>query len=210
VTSTLDNPYNALPANWASDAELLAGLTVDDDDEHDDPVLRYADGRTVETWREDYPYPERLTRAEYEYLKRPLQIELVKLQNWVKDTGQRIVLVFEGRDAAAHGYPILLSNLLAGLEGTAYVARGAVNSAVNVNRTRKMINQALRTQLAGRGFSFVEILTMCPTGWFVPTAEGPGYLDRVLRPVHATGELKHGDRCITSEQLLVEARARAE
>jgi polyphosphate kinase 2 (PPK2 family) len=103
VTSALDNPFNALPANWASDAELLAGLTVDDDDEHDDPVLRYADGRTVETWREDYPYPERLTRAEYEYLKRPLQVELVKLQNWVKSTGQRIVIVFEGRDAAGKG-----------------------------------------------------------------------------------------------------------
>jgi polyphosphate kinase len=103
VTSALDNPFNALPANWASDAELLAGLTVDDDDEHDDPVLRYADGRTVETWREDYPYPEKLTRAEYEYLKRPLQIELVKLQNWVKSTGQRIVIVFEGRDAAGKG-----------------------------------------------------------------------------------------------------------
>jgi hypothetical protein len=48
---------------------------------------------------------------------------------------------------------------------------------------------------------------MCPTGWFVPTAEGPGYLDRVLRPVHATGELKHGDRCMTTEQLLAK-RAR--
>jgi polyphosphate kinase len=103
VTSTPDNPFNALPLNWASDQELLAGLSVDDDDEHDDPVLRYPDGRTVDTWREDYPYQERLTRAEYEYLKRPLQIELVKLQNWVKSTGQRIVLVFEGRDAAGKG-----------------------------------------------------------------------------------------------------------
>jgi polyphosphate kinase len=103
VTSALDNPFNALPADWASDPELLAGLRVDDDDEHDDPVLRWPDGRIVDTFREDYPYPEKMTRAEYEYLKRPLQIELVKLQNWVKDTGQRIVLVFEGRDAAGKG-----------------------------------------------------------------------------------------------------------
>jgi len=103
VTSALDNPFNALPLNWASDQELLAGLRVDDDDEHDDPVLRYPDGRTVDTWREDYPYPAKMTRDEYEYLKRPLQIELVKLQNWVKSTDQRIVLVFEGRDAAGKG-----------------------------------------------------------------------------------------------------------
>ena len=103
VTTESFDEFNALPVDWESDPVLLAGLTVDDDDEHDDPVLRYPDGRTVDTWREDYPYNERMTRAEYEYLKRPLQIELVKLQNWVKATGQRIILVFEGRDAAGKG-----------------------------------------------------------------------------------------------------------
>ena len=103
--STASDDFNAIPANWASDHDLLAGLTVEDDDEHDDPVLRYADGRTVETWREDYPYAEKMSRPEYEYLKRPLQIELVKLQNWVKSesVGERIVIVFEGRDAAGKG-----------------------------------------------------------------------------------------------------------
>ena len=101
--SSAPDDFNAIPANWTSDQYLLAGLTVDDDDEHDDPVLRYADGRTVETWREDYPYAEKMTRPEYEYLKRPLQVELVKLQNWVKSVGERIVIVFEGRDAAGKG-----------------------------------------------------------------------------------------------------------
>jgi len=77
-----------------------AGLTVDFDD--DDPIL-LADGLPVDTWREDYPYPERLTRAEYEVTKRALQIELLKLQKWVKATGQRVVVLFEGRDAAGKG-----------------------------------------------------------------------------------------------------------
>ncbi|HEY2264161.1 MAG TPA: polyphosphate kinase 2 [Streptosporangiaceae bacterium] len=103
MTSAHAGNFNALPEDWASDDALLAGLTVDDDDEHDDPILRWPDGRIVDTWREDYPYPEKMTRDEYEYLKRPLQIELVRLQNWVKDTGQRIVIVFEGRDAAGKG-----------------------------------------------------------------------------------------------------------
>jgi polyphosphate kinase 2 len=103
VTSDTANAFNALPADWASDPVLVAGLVVDDDDEHDDPVLRWPDGRVVDTWREDYPYDEKMPRSEYEYLKRPLQIELVKLQNWVKSTGQRIVIVFEGRDAAGKG-----------------------------------------------------------------------------------------------------------
>jgi polyphosphate kinase 2 len=103
MTSEPAQAFNALPEDWASDPSLIAGLTVDDEDEHDDPVLRWPDGREVDTWREDYPYPEKMTRQEYEYLKRPLQIELVKLQNWVKSTGQRIVIIFEGRDAAGKG-----------------------------------------------------------------------------------------------------------
>jgi polyphosphate kinase 2 len=103
VTSRLTPEFNALPEDWASDPALVEGLTVVDDDEHDDPVLRWPDGRVVDTWREDYPYSGKMTREEYEYRKRPLQIELVKLQNWVKSTGERILILFEGRDAAGKG-----------------------------------------------------------------------------------------------------------
>jgi 2-oxoglutarate ferredoxin oxidoreductase subunit beta len=104
--------------------------------------------------------------------------------------GQRTKNTLDGRDAALHGYPIRLSNLLADLDGTAYVARGAVSSAVNVNRTRTMIRRALETQLAGAGFSMVEILTMCPTGWFIDTTEAPDYLTDKHAAVHTIGVLK--------------------
>jgi polyphosphate kinase 2 len=57
----------------------------------------------VDTWREGYPYDERLPRPAYEVEKRLLQIELLKLQNWVKESGTRIVILFEGRDAAGKG-----------------------------------------------------------------------------------------------------------
>ena len=83
--------------------------------------------------------------------------------------------------------PIRLSNLIAELEGAAYVARGAVNNAGNVARTKKMLLRAFETQLAGEGFSFVEILTMCPTGWFIETQESPDYLAEHLGSVHAPG-----------------------
>ncbi len=69
----------------------------------DDPVLVTMDGTPVDTWREGYPYPERMDRDEYEREKRLLQIELLKLQKWIKATGQRLVVVFEGRDAAGKG-----------------------------------------------------------------------------------------------------------
>lgn len=83
-------------------SQQLSGYTVDDSDD-DDPVLLDPDGLAVDTWREGYPYPERLDRETYDLEKRLLQIELIKLQSWVKDTGQRLVLVFEGRDAAGKG-----------------------------------------------------------------------------------------------------------
>ncbi|SDI35302.1 polyphosphate kinase 2, PA0141 family [Pseudomonas panipatensis] len=50
-----------------------------------------------------YPYRTRLQRREYESHKAELQVELLKVQNWVKETGQRIVVLFEGRDAAGKG-----------------------------------------------------------------------------------------------------------
>src|SRR6201992_2591769 len=84
------------------DLALLAGLRVEDNDD-DDPVLIRPDGRVVDTWRQDYPYDERMPRHEYELTKRLLQIELVKLQNWMKDTGKKLVIVNEGRDAAGKG-----------------------------------------------------------------------------------------------------------
>jgi polyphosphate kinase 2 len=83
----------------------LAALPDEDSDEDwdDDRDLFGPDGLRVETWREAYPYDERLPRREYEIAKRRLQIELLKLQGWVKDTGQQLVVVFEGRDAAGKG-----------------------------------------------------------------------------------------------------------
>jgi polyphosphate kinase 2 len=86
-------------------ADLLSGLdglTVRELDD-DEGVLIGPDGREFDTWRQDYPYAERMSRDEYEVRKRALQIELLKMQSWVKDTGQRVVVLFEGRDAAGKG-----------------------------------------------------------------------------------------------------------
>ena len=62
---------------------------------------------------EDYPYDFKLPRKEYEKQKRQLQIELLKMQNWVKETGQKVVIIFEGRDAAGKGGAIqrIIENL---------------------------------------------------------------------------------------------------
>jgi polyphosphate kinase 2 len=82
--------------------DSLQGLSVKEIDD-DEAVLLGSDGREITTWQQDYPYTERMSREEYERTKRPLQIELLKMQSWVKDSGQRVVVLFEGRDAAGKG-----------------------------------------------------------------------------------------------------------
>lgn len=84
------------------DLAATEGYIVDDSDE-DDPVLVTPDGHRIDTWRDQYPYDSRVTRDEYEETKRKLQIELIKWQNWTKDTGQKHIILFEGRDAAGKG-----------------------------------------------------------------------------------------------------------
>ncbi len=63
-----------------------------------------ADNALAADWREGaYPYKNLLSRKSYEKQKYQLQVELLKLQAWVKETGQRVVILFEGRDAAGKG-----------------------------------------------------------------------------------------------------------
>ncbi|MDQ0964156.1 MULTISPECIES: polyphosphate kinase 2 [unclassified Streptomyces] len=85
-----------------AEARLLDGLTVDDR-RPEQPVLLDDTGRPITTWRENYPYDRKIRRREYERAKRVLQIEMLKLQRWIKDTGGRLVVICEGRDAAGKG-----------------------------------------------------------------------------------------------------------
>ena len=59
--------------------------------------------KKVKSSESNYPYKQKMKRAEYEKIKRSLQIELLKLQKWVKENDERIVMIFEGRDAAGKG-----------------------------------------------------------------------------------------------------------
>ena len=80
----------------------IAGHAVVEDYD-DDPLLIDPQGRAVDTWRENYPYDDRLPREVYDEQKYALQVELLKLQNHAVETGQRHVILFEGRDAAGKG-----------------------------------------------------------------------------------------------------------
>jgi polyphosphate kinase 2 len=96
--AAMSNPTERDPDAQA----LLDGMTVDTS-QPERPVLLDEDGRPIKTWRQNYPYERKIRRAEYEQQKRVLQIELLKLQRWVKESGQRLIVICEGRDAAGKG-----------------------------------------------------------------------------------------------------------
>ncbi|OYT89453.1 MAG: polyphosphate kinase 2 [Burkholderiales bacterium PBB6] len=113
MTGLLNQPHSPDDAEWLSQVQaLLQGASPDDvkalrqalahpaaKPTGIDPDLELAPG-----WREGaYPYRNLLSRKRYEQQKYQLQVELLKLQAWVKDTGQRVVILFEGRDAAGKG-----------------------------------------------------------------------------------------------------------
>lgn len=104
--------------------------------------------------------------------------------------GQRTKNTMEGRDASYHGNPIAIGNVIAALDGSAYVARGSVHNLAAIRNTKKLIRTAFERQMAGLGFGLVEILTMCPTGWFLPTPEGPDYMMGSLGQAYPLGVLK--------------------
>ncbi|XAS77597.1 polyphosphate kinase 2 [Dermatophilaceae bacterium Sec6.4] len=80
----------------------IEGHTIGEDYD-DDPILLGPDGRAVDTWRQNYPYPDRMDRDEYDEVKYALQVELLKFQNWAAENQSKHVILFEGRDAAGKG-----------------------------------------------------------------------------------------------------------
>jgi polyphosphate kinase 2 len=119
VNAVRDVLANAQPAEMAAVARwldaVLAGTSPDDFGvlrrvilEQDEPVFGTIpmsdDDELVDHWRTGvYPYRNLMSRKTYEAQKYHLQVELLKLQSWVRESGQRVVILFEGRDAAGKG-----------------------------------------------------------------------------------------------------------
>jgi len=86
------------------DAGALRAALIEGLDTADARLPRSPDDELAPGWREGaYPYKNLMTRKRYEKQKYKLQVELLKLQAWVKKTGQKVVILFEGRDAAGKG-----------------------------------------------------------------------------------------------------------
>jgi 2-oxoglutarate ferredoxin oxidoreductase subunit beta len=107
--------------------------------------------------------------------------------------GQKAATAPYGRDpvSAGMGYPIKVAELLAQLEGTRYIARGSVNSAANVRKTKQYIRKAFEAQMSGTGFTMVEVLSPCPTNWSMDPVQAVEWLEQHMVPVFPLGEIKN-------------------
>jgi len=70
-----------------------------------------------------------------------------------------------GRKPEKDGFPIRVTEMLAGLDGVAFAARTAVDTPKHLMDAKRQIKKAFQYQVEGKGFSFVEVLSACPTNW---------------------------------------------
>ena len=79
--------------------------------------------------------------------------------------GQRSTTSVDGRTREQAGMPLKICELLATLDGPAYIERVALDSPAHIRAAKKAVRKAFEYQLAGKGFTFVELLSTCPTNW---------------------------------------------
>jgi 2-oxoglutarate ferredoxin oxidoreductase subunit beta len=88
------------------------------------------------------------------------------------------------------GMPLKMSELLASLPGTAYVVRRSLHNVKEINKAKKAIKRAFQVQLAGMGFSMVELLSSCPTNWGYTSIESLKWIEDKMLPYYPLGDFK--------------------
>ena len=104
--------------------------------------------------------------------------------------GQKTATTLKGRSAQLQGWPLKISEMLAGLPGVKYVERTSLHSPAEVVKTKKAIKQAFSNQIEGVGFSLVEVLSACPTYWGKPPKEALEWIRDVMSKEFPLGRIK--------------------
>lgn len=95
-----------------------------------------------------------------------------------------------GRDPIRNGNPIRVSEMLATLDGPAYIERTAINTPGNVLKTKKAIKKAFELQKAGAGFTMVEVVSTCPTNWGLDAIKSMEFVKEQMIPYYPLGVYK--------------------
>lgn len=104
--------------------------------------------------------------------------------------GQKATTAPSGRDAATAGMPLRVSEMLATIDGAVFVERVAVDSPANIRKAKKAIRKAFEVQQKRLGFSFVEVLSTCPTNWGLTPVDSMKWLRENMIPYYPLGNFK--------------------
>ncbi len=95
-----------------------------------------------------------------------------------------------GRDTSYAGFPIRVAEMISTLTGACYVERVAVNTVPNILKAKKAIKKAFQNQIDKKGFSLVEVLSICPTNWGLTPQESMEWLKDNMIPYYPLGVKK--------------------
>lgn len=96
----------------------------------------------------------------------------------------------DGRDTAATGYPLKISEMLAMLPGVAYVTRHSVHKPANVRKLKRAIKQAFEYQKKGLGFCLIEVVTNCPSNLKISAVEANKFVEEKMLDYYKLGDIK--------------------
>ncbi len=95
-----------------------------------------------------------------------------------------------GRDPHLNGYPYKIADMLCHLDGVAYVTRQSVHKPANVRKCKAAIRKAFEKAMAGKGFSLVEVVSTCNSGWKMSPVAANRWLEENMIPFYPLGDLK--------------------
>ncbi|MCD6176162.1 MAG: 2-oxoglutarate oxidoreductase [Planctomycetes bacterium] len=105
-------------------------------------------------------------------------------------TGMRSTTSQDGRGEHGEGPPLKVCELLSTLDGVCYLERTAVSTPKDVIATKRAIKKAFQNQIDGKGFSLVEVLSMCPTDWKLSTVQSVDFVNNEMKEAFPLGVYK--------------------
>jgi 2-oxoglutarate ferredoxin oxidoreductase subunit beta len=104
--------------------------------------------------------------------------------------GQRTATSPIGRDTSLTGHPLKISELLSRLESTAYIERVSVHDVKHILKAKKAIRKGIEYQLKGLGYSFIEVLSTCPTNWGMSPTNAAKWVEDAMMEYYPLGVFK--------------------
>lgn len=105
--------------------------------------------------------------------------------------GQRTTTTQAGRDFTRAGKPIRVCEMLATIEGATFVERVSLDTPANIRKAKMATKKAFENQIAGKGFSIVEMLTSCTTNWGISPTESHQWIRDYLIPHYPMGNFRN-------------------